>query len=223
MSQVKRDIAVCLAALALMVGWEASGAVLAVASLYGGSTGFAWRGVWWAREVLHSGGRLLSGVALVAFVLHAAWPASNGPTRAQRLYWLGITVGCLLLVPAIKRFSRTTCPWDLAPFGGTASYVPHWAISLYDGGPGHCFPSGHAVAAIAFFGLYFLWREHSAAGARAALWAVLGSGALFGWTQIARGAHFPSHVMWSAWLCWAGCTVAAWHARRRAAWAFAPP
>ena len=147
MSQVKRDIAVCLAALALMVGWEASGADLAVASLSGGSSGFAWRGAWWAREVLHSGGRLLSGVALVAFVLHAVRPASNGPTRAQRLYWLGITVGCLLLVPAIKRFSRTTCPWDLAPFGGTASYVPHWAISLYDGGPGHCFPSGHAVAA----------------------------------------------------------------------------
>jgi hypothetical protein len=38
--------------------------------------------------------------------------------------------------------------------------------------------------------------------ARAVLLAVLAAGALFGWAQLARGAHFPSHTLWSAWLCW---------------------
>jgi membrane-associated PAP2 superfamily phosphatase len=35
------------------------------------------------------------------------------------------------------------------------------------------------------------------------------AGALFGWAQLARGAHFASHTMWSAWLCWTLCAVAA--------------
>lgn len=221
MSRAARDAAVTLAALALILAWEASGADVAVAHLYGGTGGFLWRGVWWARDVLHDGGRLLSGLALAAFALHAAWPARRGPPRAQRLYWLGVAIACLLLVPTLKRYSRTSCPWDLAPFGGRASYVPHWVTNLYDGGPGHCFPSGHAVAAFAFLALYFLWRDHHPARARWALTSVVALGLLFGWTQTARGAHFPSHVMWSAWLCWAGCAVAAWHARSRPAWAFA--
>ena len=42
---------------------------------------------------------------------------------------------------------------------------------------------------------------------RAALWTALALGALFGWTQISRGAHFPSHVMWSLWVCWVSCVA----------------
>jgi membrane-associated PAP2 superfamily phosphatase len=41
------------------------------------------------------------------------------------------------------------------------------------------------------------------------LGAVLGVGLLLGWTQLVRGAHFPSHMLWSAWLCWTVCAVAA--------------
>ena len=39
----------------------------------------------------------------------------------------------------------------------------------------------------------------------------LGFGLLFGWARLARGAHFPSHTMWSAWLCW---TIGALAAKR---------
>jgi membrane-associated PAP2 superfamily phosphatase len=112
-------------------------------------------------------------------------------------------------VPALKRLSHTSCPWDLAVFGGSAPYVPHRTFALVDGGPGHCFPSGHAVAAFAFLPLYFQWRAHRPALARWILGSVLIAGALFGWAQLARGAHFPSHTLWSAWLCWViGCVAA---------------
>ena len=37
---------------------------------------------------------------------------------------------------------------------------------MADGGGGRCFPSGHAVAAFAFFGLFFFWRDFNPARAR---------------------------------------------------------
>ena len=46
----------------------------------------------------------------------------------------------------------------------------------------------------------------SARRSHAWLWGVLGVGTLFGLEQLMRGAHYPSHVLWSAWICW---TVAA--------------
>jgi membrane-associated PAP2 superfamily phosphatase len=43
------------------------------------------------------------------------------------------------------------------------------------------------------------------------LTAILVLGALFGWAQLARGAHFASHTLWSAWLCWiVGAATARW-------------
>ena len=64
------------------------------------------------------------------------------------------------------------------------------------------------MAAFGFFGLYFLWRRHRPGVARLWLGVVLTAGLLFGGAQLARGAHYPSHTMWSAWLCWAVCVAA---------------
>lgn len=193
----------------LLLLWEAAGADLPLARLYGSAQGFAWRDAWLTRSVLHDGGRSLSALVLAWMVLGVVWPRNPGPTRRERACWLAVTISALLLVPALKQFSATSCPWDLAAFGGAAAYVPHWLPAMRDGGPGRCFPSGHAVAAFAFFSLYFLWRPHHPGRARAALLAVLVLGGLFGWAQMARGAHFASHTLWSAWICWALCSTAA--------------
>jgi len=96
-----------------------------------------------------------------------------------------------------------------------------WGVP--DGGPGHCFPSGHGVAAFAFLGLYFLWRPHRPQAARRVLVGVWVVGSLFGMAQLLRGAHYPSHTFWSAWLCWAICaTASAWRHRNRLARRQAP-
>lgn len=42
--------------------------------------------------------------------------------------------------------------------------------------------------------LYFQWRTTHPRRAHALLAATLSAGALFGWAQLARGAHFPSHT-----------------------------
>lgn len=214
MNRQRRDLAIAVSLLALIAGWEASGWDVAVTAWYGTAAGFPWRDTWWARDLLHNGERLFAAAALLAFAGYAVLPSRDAPPRSERLYWLAVTCACLVLVPAAKHLSLSSCPWDVAPFGGAAAYVPHWVLDRVDGGPGHCFPSGHAVAAFAFLGLHFLWRDRHRARAAIALAAVVALGLAFGWTQLVRGAHFPSHVMWSAWLCWAACASAALGRRR---------
>jgi membrane-associated PAP2 superfamily phosphatase len=146
--------------------------------------------------------------------------SSSAPSRGERWWWWAVTVVCLLLVPAMKQASNTSCPWDLAAFGGQATWVSHWRFAVSDGGPGRCFPSGHAVGAFAFLTQYFLWRRHDRRRARLWLWWVLTVGAVFGLGQLARGAHHASHSAWSAWLCAALAALAnqlwAWrHAARQ--------
>ena len=204
-----RDVVVTLAALACVGAWDLSGLDLAVSHLVAGPAGFAWRDAWLPRHVLHDGGRWLAGVVLVALLVDALRRPAHGPSRAERWQALAVVLGGLTVVPLLKRASSTSCPWDLAEFGGQAAYVSHWLPGVADGGPGHCFPSGHAVAAFAFMGLYFLWRDHAPAPARAWLWGVMGAGLLFGGAQLLRGAHYPSHTLWSAWLCWSLSAAAA--------------
>jgi len=217
----RHDLVITLVTLAVLLAWDASGWDLSVARWFGGAAGFAWRDAWWARTLLHDGGRALAWLLLATLALSALAPVPTvmRPSRAQRWRWTGMVLLCVLAVPLVKQFSTTSCPWDLAEFGGTAHYVSHWRWGLVDGGGGHCFPSGHAVAAFAFFGMYFLWRDHDTQRARLWLAGVLVAGALFGWAQLARGAHYPSHTLWSAWLCWALCAgAAAWRPMRLPAW-----
>lgn len=199
----RRDLTVTLASLAVLVAWDTSGADLALTRLWGSADGFFWEHAFLTETVLHSGGRWLAGLCL-AWLVWDAWRARiPGPPRAVRWRGVGLVLAGLLLVPLLKRFSQTSCPWSLAEFGGVAVYVPHWRIGVVDGGPGGCFPSGHAVGAFAFFGACLTWRHWRPRLARAMLWATLLIGALFAWAQLARGAHHLSHSLWSAWFCWA--------------------
>ncbi len=212
-----RDLAVTLLAALLLVAWDASGADLWVSRAVGDGAGFAWRDAWLTRHLLHDGGRW-AAAALLAVLVWRALRSGPGDVLGgrRRRAALGVVLLNLAAVPSFKRASATSCPWDLAEFGGTARRVSHWAWGVADGGPGHCFPSGHAVAAFCFLALYFAWRDARPAAARRWLAAVLVAGALFGAAQVLRGAHFVSHVAWSAWICWTlAATVDAFSRLRR--------
>lgn len=227
-STTRRDLWVTLIALAALLAWEVSGLDLAIARAFGNAHGFAWRDQWLTAGVLHGGGRWLAWGVLALLAGDALQPKLTRAARRERWYWIGVILACTLLVPGLKRLTHTSCPWDLSEFGGVAAYVPHWQWSALDGGPGHCFPSGHAVAAFAFLGIYFGSRHHRPRLARAGLVLVCVAGAVFGWAQLARGAHYVSHTLWSAWLCWALCVLAtrlprpSWWSRRAPAGAAEP-
>ena len=208
---LRRDLLITLAALALLLCWEASGLDLVLAGVYADVHGFALRDHWFFSRVMHKGGRVASGVALAAVLGWAAFGNVQAMARRLRLAWAGVVLLCLVAVPALKRFSSTSCPWDIDDFGGKFDFVPHWMLGVSDGGPGHCFPSGHAVAAFVFLPLYFQWRRTRPRAALLLLATTLAAGFAFGWAQLARGAHFPSHTMWSGWLCWTiGAIAARW-------------
>ncbi len=201
-----REPALLLGLLLLVLLWDASGADWAVASQFGSRSGFAARHSFWASTLLHDGARWLSGLALLGFALDAfrIEAPRNGPSRPARRAALLATLLCLLLVPALKHLSLSSCPWSLSAFGGEAAWVSHWAWGQRDGGPGHCFPSGHAAGSFAFCAWLWTWRPWRQQ--RPGVWAllllaVLGGGLLTSFAQWARGAHFVSHSLWSAWAC----------------------
>ncbi|MBC5783979.1 phosphatase PAP2 family protein [Ramlibacter sp. USB13] len=200
-----------LAALAL--AWDASGLDLPAARLAGGADGFAWRNSWLLAVLVHEGGRSLAWLLALALCLAAWWPV--GPLarigQRERLQLALSTLLGALAVSLLKTGSHTSCPWELADFGGLARYVPHWSASV-DGGSGHCFPAGHAASGFTFVGGYFAFRSSHPLLARRWLAASLAAGLVLGLAQQWRGAHFMSHTLWSALVCWGvACLLqAAW-------------
>ena len=192
------------AALALILGWDASGLDMALARLAAADGAFPLRDHWLTAGVLHEGARqLFWGVALW-LLAGLWWPTGvlRRVSRAGRSRWLASAALALLAVNVSKHASRTSCPWDISEFGGAASYVSHWAWSLADGGPGHCFPAGHASAGFALVGGFFALRETAPRHALACVAIALAAGLVLGLAQQLRGAHFMSHTLWTAWICW---------------------
>jgi membrane-associated PAP2 superfamily phosphatase len=106
-------------------------------------------------------------------------------------------------VSVLKAASSRYCPYDVVDYGG---FAPH--LGLFDGlapglTAGHCFPSGHASAGFCLLAFYFAgYALGNRLLALAGLWGGLGAGMAFGMARIAQGAHFLSHNLWSALVCW---------------------
>jgi membrane-associated PAP2 superfamily phosphatase len=207
------DLAPLLIGLVLLALWDASGANLAVMRLFGDAHGFVWRDHWLTSRVMHDGGRWLGWVGTLGLALNVVWPLPvlGDMPRDERLCWLLVTLSCAGLISLIRNASKLSCPWYLAEFGGLAHPISHWSIAAWhggDGGPGRCFPSGHASTAFSFLSGWFALRARSPGAARFWLGGVLVIALAFGVIQTMRGAHYPSHSMWTGWICWLFCALA---------------
>lgn len=210
------DAAPLLMALLALMAWDALGLDLPLARAFGSAQGFAWREHWLTSSVMHGGVRNAAWVLFAALVVGIRFPLPMLRTlsRRERWWWLGTTLLCIALIPLLKRASWTSCPWSLAEFGGgSARYVPHWLLGQRDGGPGGCFPSGHASTAFGFLAGWYVLRRTAPGLARAWLVATVASGLTLGWVQMMRGAHYASHTLWTAWICWA-ITMSSYHVFR---------
>jgi membrane-associated PAP2 superfamily phosphatase len=65
-----------------------------------------------ATSPLERGGADLAVAPLGVLGADLLRPLRAGPARSERAGWLVVVVGCMLLVPSMKRFSATSCPWD---------------------------------------------------------------------------------------------------------------
>jgi membrane-associated PAP2 superfamily phosphatase len=193
-----------LVSLALLILWDASGLDMPLARAWGSAQGFALKDNWFISNVLHDGARRAAWLPTLWLVIGVWKPTGvlRRLSRSQRVQWAGTTLLALGAISLFKHLSHSSCPWDLAQFGGDARWVSHWAFGVSDGGPGRCFPAGHASAGFAFVSGYFVLRQVSPAQARAWLVGALLVGLVLGAAQQLRGAHFMSHTLWTGWLCW---------------------
>ena len=194
--------------LVLALAWDATDLDLAVMRHIGTATGFPLRNEALWSLWLHDRGKQMAVFLLLVLCVMVGWPI--GPwkrvSRPARLASVLAVLISTLAISVVKRYSLTSCPWDLQDFGGVASYVSHWAWGVEDGGRARCFPSGHASAALGFMSatLPFLTASDQRLQRLGAflLLLVLAVGLVFGAAQTLRGAHYPSHTLWTAFICW---------------------
>ncbi len=155
--------------------------------------------------VIHDFGRLsiiLLGAALVAAVLASFRRPSLRRWRRGFLY----AALCLAIAPVtvaqIKSRSVIHCPRDLELYGDDQPYIRLFDPAPAGLQPGHCWPGGHSSGGFAIMSLYLVFRRSSPRLA----WAWLGGGFLYGFGlgfgRVVQGAHFVSHNLWAAAICW---------------------
>lgn len=144
----------------------------------------------------------LGAVALLA----ASWRiAALRAWRARLVYFSATVAVCTLLVSLVKMASAHSCPWDLAMFGGQAHWFPLLGAPEAASGPGRCWPGAHSASGFSLVAGYFAFRDGHRAAAWTALGVALALGTLMGLVQVARGAHFLTHNLWSLWIAWLCC------------------
>ena len=201
-------ITTCVVGFFWLLLWDYSRFDLWMASNFGDASGFALQDHWLWRGVLHDDIKFLPWAVELALLVSIwrPWGSLRQLPVGRRVQMALTTLLALLLVSGIKLHSNTSCPWDLQQFGGVAVYVSHWTRGVADGGGGGCFPAGHASAGFAFLGGFFAFRHTLPRIAHRWLVGALVAGLVLGFAQQVRGAHYMSHTLWTAWLCW-GCAA----------------
>lgn len=199
-----RTVAWTLALFLLFALWDMTGLDLQLAHWFGNASGFALRDHWLWSKVLHEGARRAAWTLQLVLLLSVWWPFGvlRSLTRRQRAHMFVAAMLSIMAISVLKDMNATSCPWDLAEFGGKAIYVSHWNWGVFDGGVGRCFPAGHASAAFCFLPGYFWLREKSPRAAKIWLVTTLVAGFTIGLAQQIRGAHYLSHTLWTGWICW---------------------
>ncbi|WP_421569694.1 phosphatase PAP2 family protein [Stenotrophomonas sp. PD6] len=169
--------------------------------------GHSWalKDAWITEQVIHKLGRNLSvgaGLVVLGLAIASAWKPSLAGLRRPLLRLFVSVALSTILVSLLKKHTGMDCPWDLTRFGGSREYY-----GLFDARPAGvrasgCFPAGHASAGYAWLALYFFALEVWPRWRYPALGLAAAMGMLFGISQQLRGAHFMSHDVWTAAICW---------------------
>jgi membrane-associated PAP2 superfamily phosphatase len=184
---------------------------------------YAWQGGRWAmkhafltEDIIHIVGRNLSLAAwlgVLACFVASRYRKGWSHLRKPLGYLLLATLVASLLVAWVKSWSNVDCPWDLLRYGGERPYIDLFSLRPVGLSRGACFPAGHASGGYAWFALYFYFRAVRPAWRWYGFATGLVLGLTFGFAQQLRGAHFLSHDLWTATLCWvavASVSLAFW-------------
>ncbi|NUP97068.1 MAG: phosphatase PAP2 family protein [Planctomycetaceae bacterium] len=166
---------------------------------------FPWRHTFLFEDLIHDAGKIVV-IAFGVLVLGAFVASFFRERIASWRRPLAYVFLTLALGPAAtsgwKDLSPKHCPWDLAMYGG---HAPH--TTLLEPVPegvkrGRCFPCGQASSGFSLMALYFALRHRNRKLARRGLWLGLAYGGTLGFGRMVQGAHFLSHVLTTALVCW---------------------
>lgn len=166
---------------------------------------FPLRDTFLLEDVVHDAGKIaviLFGVAVLTAFLASFRSERWREWRRPALYvFLVLGLGPTA-TSGWKDLSPKHCPWDLEMYGGDA---PHTTLlePVPDGVKrGRCFPCGQASSGYSLVALYFALRLRDRRRARQGLWLGLVYGSILGFGRMLQGAHFLSHVLTTALVCW---------------------
>lgn len=157
-------------------------------------------------QVMHHGMKTAMYVLGVASIIFAIWTLKVGKTLlTARHVWAG-SLGVIVipaLVALLKHLTNKHCPWSLDVYGGSVPYVGLFETHLSQFGAGQCFPAGHAAGGFMWFAwaiaLWFIYPKF----AKIIFYLAIILGLILGISRMMQGAHFFSHVLWTAWFSWA--------------------
>lgn len=162
-------------------------------------------------EILHSKAQVLANaVHMTTLCIACASLCLErlAPLRRSLTYVTLASLVSIAIVVVGKQLLPEPCPSALARYGGTLPFADWYDHSLIAWGHG-CFPAAHASTGYALLPWFFFARRHALAGTWRYLLPGVLSGGLFGAAQQIRGAHFLSHDLGAAAICWAAAWVLA--------------
>ncbi|HET9403572.1 MAG TPA: phosphatase PAP2 family protein [Burkholderiales bacterium] len=152
----------------------------------------------WPKQLAY----VLACCVVATYLLSFVLPALKPQRRLLLFMSLALTLAPLAVV-LLKAASLRHCPWSLREFGGFAQHLSLFDTAPPGLSPGHCFPGGHASAGFCLFAFYFAGLAlGNLRLARAGLWGGFVAGMALGMVRVVQGAHFISHNLWSALVCW---------------------
>lgn len=155
-------------------------------------------------------------VALLVATMRARWQR-NRASYEPMVFVLITSALAVLINGLLKNNSAHSCPWSLTEFGGAADYFRLLAASPAHPGSGNCLPSGHASVAFMWWSAVYACARWRPQWRWPAAILVTAFGILCGYVQMARGAHFLTHILISAAVC-GGIASIAYHLPTMRSW-----
>lgn len=106
------------------------------------------------------------------------------------------------LVALLKHLTNMHCPWSLDIYGGQIPYAGLFETHASGFGSGQCFPAGHAAGGFMWFAWSIALMSIYPKLAKVVFYFAIVMGFALGISRMMQGAHFLSHVLWTAWFAW---------------------
>ncbi len=167
---------------------------------------FPLRNYWFLEVVMHNWVKyavVVLGIMVFAAYVLSFRVASLAPLRRVLLF-LVLAMGLsTAAVSYLKSVSPKQCPYDLKMYGGYAPYIALFEKTPEGVKPGKCWPGGHSSTGFCLMAFYFAGRHLR--NRRLEYWGLIGGfglGFVLGFGRVVQGAHFLSHQLWTALICW---------------------